>query len=293
METLTAGQKLVVASHNQGKVREIRELVAPFGLDVVSAGELDLPEPEETKDSFIGNARLKAVAAAKASGLPALSDDSGLEVHALGGEPGIYSARWAGPDKDFSMAMSKVNEALIKAGAKDARARSANFVCALCLAWPSGKTSVFEGKVFGTLVWPPRGQNGFGYDAMFQPDGHDITFGEMDPAAKHAMSHRAKAFKKFVVNCLQYADKDAMMRFEQDETALMEALDAIASRDDLAKFVMLLQRYHENHSQYWENPKMPDYLNAMSAWLKSWPSHPEQPDWRHFGNILYAATLYE
>ena len=202
MHKLTAGQKLVVATHNSGKLREIRELVTPFGLDVVSAGELGLAEPEETEDSFIGNARLKAVAAAQASGLPALSDDSGLEIHMLDGAPGIYSARWAGPDKDFQKAMQRANDELIAKGATQPDQRRANFVCALCLACPDGDISAFEGKVFGTLVWPPRGQNGFGYDAMFQPDGHAITFGEMDPAAKHAMSHRARAFEQFVAECL-------------------------------------------------------------------------------------------
>ena len=199
---LAAGTKIVVASHNPGKVVEIGELVTPYGLDVVSAGELGLPEPEETESSFAGNARLKAVAAATASGLPALSDDSGLEVHALNGEPGIYSARWAGPDKDFKLAMAKVNDELNRVGATTPQQRRANFICALCLAWPDGQTDVFEGKVFGTLIWPPRGDRGFGYDPMFQPDGHDITFGQMAPDAKHAMSHRARAFALFIASCL-------------------------------------------------------------------------------------------
>jgi XTP/dITP diphosphohydrolase len=202
MRNLRATGRLVVASHNMGKVREIRELVLPWGLEIVSASELDLPEPEETETTFAGNARLKALAAASATDLPALSDDSGLEVHALDGAPGIYSARWAGPDKDFANAMARVNAELEKVGATAPEQRRANFVCALCLAWPDGVVNVFEGKVFGVLVWPPRGKNGFGYDAMFQPDGHDITFGEMDPQAKHAMSHRVNAFKLFVEHCL-------------------------------------------------------------------------------------------
>lgn len=193
---LDAG-KLVVASHNQGKVREIRALLAPFGLDVISAGDLNLPEPDETEDTFIGNAALKALAAATASGFPALSDDSGLAVDALDGAPGIYSARWAGPTKDFGLAMQTIHD---KMG--DAADRTGHFICALCLAWPDGHTETFEGRVTGTLVWPPRGTNGFGYDPMFQPDGHAITFGEMDPEGKHAMSHRARAFAALVEACL-------------------------------------------------------------------------------------------
>lgn len=186
--------KLVVASHNQGKVREISDLLAPLGLAAVSAGELGLPEPEETEATFEGNARLKAEAAMRASGLAALSDDSGLCVDALDGAPGIYSARWAGPGKDFALAMQKVEDELAATGAVSPAERSAHFVCALCLALPGRPSSVFTGKVHGKIVWPPSGNRGFGYDPVFQPDGHDITFGEMDPVAKHAMSHRARAF---------------------------------------------------------------------------------------------------
>jgi XTP/dITP diphosphohydrolase len=190
--------KLVVASHNQGKVREISLLLAPLGLKVVPASDLDLPEPEETESTFEGNARLKAEAAMQASGLAALSDDSGLCVDALDGAPGIFSARWAGPGKDFAVAMQKVEDELAAAGAVTPAERSAHFVCALCLALPGRPSSVFTGKVHGQMVWPPRGQHGFGYDPAFQPDGHDITFGEMDPADKHAMSHRAQAFSLFL-----------------------------------------------------------------------------------------------
>lgn len=188
--------KLVIASHNAGKVREIAALLAPFGLEVVSAGTLGLPEPEETGTSFIANAELKARAAADLSGLPALADDSGLCVAALGGEPGIFSARWAGPSKDFNEAMRRVEINLQDKGPDTGR--DAHFICALSLAWPDGHIESFEGRVDGVLVWPPRGENGFGYDAMFQPLGHDITFGEMDPDAKHAMSHRADAFAQLV-----------------------------------------------------------------------------------------------
>jgi XTP/dITP diphosphohydrolase len=186
----------VIASHNEGKVKEIRALLAPFGADVVSAGALGLPEPEETETTFIGNALLKAHAAAKAAGIPALADDSGLAVTALGGDPGIYSARWAGPKKDFAFAMQKVEDGLT--GKTD---RSGRFVCALALAWPDGHAETVEGTVSGDLVWPPRGANGFGYDPMFKPTGYEITFGEMDPDAKHEISHRADAFRQLVARC--------------------------------------------------------------------------------------------
>lgn len=202
MRKLQKGTRLVVASHNPGKLREIADLVGPYGLDVVSAGELNLPEPEETETTFAGNARLKAVAAAAGSGLPALSDDSGLEVAALEGQPGVYSARWAGSEKDFSAAMKRVADELDAAGAWQEPGPRANFTCALCLAWPDGEAHIFEGKVFGRLVWPPRGTRGFGYDPMFLPDGEALTFGEMDPAKKHAISHRARAFALFVNACL-------------------------------------------------------------------------------------------
>ncbi len=188
--------KLVIASHNPGKVREIADLLRPHGMDVVSASELDLPEPEETEDSFAGNAELKACAAAEAAKLPALSDDSGLCVHSLGDHPGVYSARWAGPDKNFGAAMGKIEEMLQELGPKTPR--NAFFVCALSLAWPDGHVETFEGRVDGTMVWPPRGENGFGYDPVFMPVGHDITFGEMEPNIKHAMSHRAHAFGKLI-----------------------------------------------------------------------------------------------
>jgi len=194
------GGKLIVASHNKGKVREIRDLLAPFGVETVSAGELDLAEPEETGTTFRANAELKALAAAKASGLPALADDSGLCVDALNGEPGIYSARWAGPSKDFSVAMKKVEDEL---AARNAKTRAAHFTCALTLAWPDGHVETFEGYVRGQLTWPPRGDKGFGYDPVFVPNGFDITFGEMEPEKKHAMSHRADAFRQLIDACFK------------------------------------------------------------------------------------------
>lgn len=183
------GPKLVLASHNKGKLAEFADLLAPWRVEVISAGSLGLPEPEETETSFAGNARLKALAAATASGLPALSDDSGFCAGALGGAPGIYSARWAGPEKDFAAAMARV-----WTEAQSSADRSAWFICALCLAWPDGTAEVFEGRVDGTMVWPPRGAQGFGYDPMFLPAGGHLTYGEMDPDAKHATSHRARAF---------------------------------------------------------------------------------------------------
>ncbi|OHC80930.1 MAG: non-canonical purine NTP pyrophosphatase, RdgB/HAM1 family [Rhodospirillales bacterium RIFCSPLOWO2_01_FULL_65_14] len=191
------GDRLVLASHNPGKVKEIAELLRPFGVAVRSAADLKLPEPEETGESFAANAELKARNAAQ-SGLPALADDSGLSVAALGGRPGIHSARWAGPGKDFAIAMQRVEDAL--KGKQDRRAR---FVCALALAWPDGHVETFRGEVEGTLVWPPRGTKGFGYDPMFRPKGFDVTFGEMAPAEKHKISHRAMAFGKLVDACFK------------------------------------------------------------------------------------------
>lgn len=187
---------LVIASHNPGKVREINDLVAPFGVKAISAAELDLPEPVEDGDSFIANAEIKALSAATRSGLPSLADDSGLEIAALNGEPGIFSARWGGPEKDFQMAMGKVLAKLEGVGD-----RTANFTCALTLAWPDGHCESFEGKVFGTILDALKGSKGFGYDPIFQPNGYDISFGEMDPAEKHRISHRAKAFQQLIAAC--------------------------------------------------------------------------------------------
>lgn len=197
MQKLT---KIVVASHNKGKVREIRELMMPLGVEAVSAGELNLAEPEETETTFAGNAQLKALAAARASGLPALSDDSGLAVDALGGDPGIYAARWAaiplveGGGRDFDMAMWRVHTEMTRLGGP----KTARFICALCLAFPNGETEVYEGTVEGEIVWPPRGDKGFGYDPVFRAIGDTQTFAQIDPAEKHAKSHRADAFAKFL-----------------------------------------------------------------------------------------------
>lgn len=198
---LRSHDRIVIASHNAGKVREIAELLEPRGLAVTSAGELGLPVPEETEDTFAGNARIKAHAAAAASGLPALADDSGLCVAALGGAPGIHTADWAetASGRDFPMAMERVWRELDAIGAPDPR--QAYFNCTLCVALPGTQDAVFEGRVDGALVWPPRGTRGFGYDPIFVPDGESLTFGEMDPDRKHAMSHRADAFAKLVAAC--------------------------------------------------------------------------------------------
>jgi XTP/dITP diphosphohydrolase len=201
--------RVVIATHNPGKLREMRELLAPYGIEAVSAGELGLPEPEETGNSFRENARIKAMAAATASAMPALADDSGLAVDALGGSPGIHSARWAGEDKNFTRAMQTIESMLMDRGADQPAQRKARFVSALCVAWPDGHVEEFEGIVEGTLVWPPRGQAGFGYDPMFLPDGHTRTFGEMTAEEKHGLpprgrglSHRARAFLKLAAACL-------------------------------------------------------------------------------------------
>jgi XTP/dITP diphosphohydrolase len=193
------GERLIVATHNAGKVREIGALVAGLGIAAVAAGDLGLPEPEETGDTFIANAALKALAAATAADAPALADDSGLCVDGLDGDPGLYSARWAGPTKDFRIAMQAVEDALAVRG--PAAARTCRFVCALALAWPDGHVETFEGRIEGRWTWPPRGERGFGYDPAFTPDGFAQTFGEIDPAAKHAMSHRARAFALLLEAC--------------------------------------------------------------------------------------------
>jgi XTP/dITP diphosphohydrolase len=200
---------VVIATHNPGKLREMRELLAPFDIEAQSAGELGLPEPQETGRSFADNARIKAAAAATATGCAAFADDSGLVVDALGGEPGIHSARWAGPDKDFRGAMNRIHTLLIERGARLPAHRRAHFIAALCLAWPDGHIEQFEGRVDGVATWPPRGDAGFGYDPLFLPDGFDRTFGQMSAEEKHGLppkgkglSHRARAFLKLAEACL-------------------------------------------------------------------------------------------
>lgn len=201
---------VVIATHNPGKLAEMRDLLAPYGIAATSAAQLNLAEPDETGVTFAANARIKAMSAAKATGQPAFADDSGLCVDALGGEPGIYSARWAGPDKDFRGAMNQIQTLLVEKGAMSPQQRRAHFVAALCIAWPDGHVEEVEGRVDGVIVWPPRGTAGFGYDPLFLPDGHERTFGEMTAEEKHGLppkgmglSHRARAFVMLAKACLR------------------------------------------------------------------------------------------
>ena len=211
MNRLLETSRLILASHNAGKLREMRELMADYGIEIISAGDLGLPEPEETGQTFIENAELKALAATQSALIPAFADDSGLCVEALHNEPGIYSARWAGESKDFGAAMAKIEGLLQKAGADTSAKRRAHFVSALTLAWPDGHVESFEGKIYGEIVWPPRGKAGFGYDPFFLPEGHNRTFGEMSAQEKHglpkdgelALSHRARAFQMLAKACLR------------------------------------------------------------------------------------------
>jgi XTP/dITP diphosphohydrolase len=194
------GTELVMATHNPGKVRELGDLLAPLGVRAISAGEIGLPEPVEDGDTFKANARIKALSAVAGSGLASLADDSGLVVHGLNGAPGIFSARWADAAGGFNTAMERVDRELNASGTSD---RTGHFIAALALAWPDGHVEIFEGRVDGTLVWPARGAHGFGYDPMFVADGYDVTFGEMDSAKKHAISHRADAFAKMLAGCFR------------------------------------------------------------------------------------------
>ncbi len=201
---------VVIATHNPGKLAEMRELLSPYGIAAQSASELNLAEPEETGTTFAANARIKATAASNATERAAFADDSGLVVEALAGEPGIYSARWAGPDKDFRFAMNRIQTLLVEKGAASPDQRRAHFIAALCIAWPDGHVEEFEGRVDGHIVWPPRGEAGFGYDPLFLPDGHERTFGEMTALEKHGLpplglglSHRARAFVKLATACLK------------------------------------------------------------------------------------------
>lgn len=207
---LAVGARVVVATHNQGKLAEFETLLGSFGITLVSAGELGLPEPVEDGSTFADNARIKATAAAEAAGLLALADDSGLVVHGLEGRPGVHSARWAGPGKDFGLAMRRVHDELVaRFGGFESAERGAAFVAALCLAWPDGATIEVEGRVDGEILWPPRGSGGFGYDPMFKPEGEHLSFAEMTPAAKHAISHRGRALEALAARALPIAENGA------------------------------------------------------------------------------------
>lgn len=294
MRKLVAGSKLVVASHNPGKAWEINQLIRPYGLDAVSAGELGLIEPEETEPTFEGNAKLKAVAAAQGSGLPALADDSGLEVDCLGGAPGIYSARWAGPKKDFGLAMRKVADEITQRHGWSAPGPRANFISVLCLAWPDGETAVFEGKVHGVLVWPARGGNGFGYDPMFLADGETLTFGEMEPAAKYAISHRTRAFAAFEQALLDpiAAPADDTARPFSDEAGLKAAAASISTQPELASFIANLRRDLAAHPEEWENATLERYLEALEAVMHE-TRFKDEPGWRTMAKALLSASRYE
>lgn len=292
---LAPGMQLVVASHNAGKVWEIKQLIAQFGLEAVSAGELGLPEPEETEKTFQGNARLKAVAAAEASGLPALADDSGLAVACLGGAPGIYSARWAGPQKDFAVAMRKVAEEVEHRHGWTAPGPRANFVCALCLAWPDGEAEFFEGRVDGVLVWPIRGGRGFGYDPMFQPDGEDETFGEMEPARKHAMSHRARAFEAFRAEKLVGLASIGKKAIPAGAGAgayegLAAAAANLSTADELVTFIADLRGDLKDNAHAWDNAAVDNYLEAIGAFIEDSPNLEVEPRWRLVAKALLAGS---
>jgi XTP/dITP diphosphohydrolase len=296
---LSRGTKLVVASHNKGKVWEINQLLAPYGLNAVSAGELGLGEPEETETTFEGNAKLKAVAAAKGSGLPSLADDSGLEVECLGGAPGVYSANWAGPGKDFGLAMKKVGEDVAtRRGWPDlgtnAPGPKANFISVLCLAWPDRDCQFFEGKVHGHLVWPPRGGNGFGYDPMFVPEGETRTYGEMDPAEKYAGSHRTRAFAAFKAQCLDHiaAAPDAGKIAGRDLAALTAAAASLSTKDELAQFILRLRADLHANRENWTSETLESYFEAMQGYLTDMPDDTD-PKWRTMAKVLLAASLYE
>lgn len=291
MKQLEPGSRLVVASHNPGKVWEIKQLIAPYGFDAVSAGDLGLAEPEETESTFDGNARLKALAAAQGSGLPALADDSGLEVDALGGAPGIYSARWAGPGKDFGLAMQCVHDALVEKGAWDGLPPRANFISVLCLAWPTGEHRIFEGRVYGTLRWPPRGGNGFGYDPIFVPDGETRTFGEMEPAEKYAMSHRTRAFEAFRRHCLEKTEAcGSTPKTGRDLEALDAAARNLSTQAELARFIASLREDFENNESAWKPRDLAAFLQALETAAASADVADAEPRWRTLARTLLTAS---
>lgn len=290
MRRLERGAKLVVASHNPGKVWEIDQLIAPYGLDAVSAADLNLSEPDETEPTFNGNARLKAAAAATASGLPALADDSGLEVECLGGAPGIFSARWAGPGKDFGLAMKKVAEEITLRDCWAAPGPRANFISVLALAWPDGEAQVFEGKVYGHLVWPPRGGHGFGYDPMFVPDGDTRTFGEMEPEEKYAISHRTRAFAAFKQAMLDHITvaHSRQAAGSRDVAAVSAAAASLSTRAELATFIAGLRDDFIAHGLHWKPREIDALLGGLSRELGK-QSDSAEPAWRSLAKAFVAA----
>ncbi len=295
MRRLTRGTKLVVASHNPGKVWEINQLIAPFGLAAVSAGELGLAEPDETETTFSGNALLKARAASEGAGLPALADDSGLQVDVLDGAPGIYSARWAGPTKDFTIAMRRLADEVSARNGWGAPGPAANFISVLCVAWPDGEHRLFEGRIDGHLVWPPRGGNGFGYDPMFVAEGAQQTFGEMEPKDKYAISHRTRAFAAFKQDCLDAGDpSDADgPNSERDEAGLAAAAANISTRDELAAFIGYLRADLQRLSSRRHPSSVDAYLQEMQNWFVAGSAVDENdPKWRTIAKALLAARSH-
>lgn len=297
MKQLQRGTKLVVASHNPGKVWEINQLIAPYGLDAISAGDLGLAEPEETETTFEGNAKLKALAAAQASGLPALADDSGLEVQCLRGAPGIFSARWAGPGKDFGLAMQKVADEITARNAwtgfgSAAKGPRANFTSVLCLAWPDGETQMFTGQVFGRLVWPARGGNGFGYDPMFVADGEEKTFGEMEPKEKYAISHRTRAFAKFKSECLDQVEAAPEAPASgRDLVALSAAAANLSTKEELFRFLSSLGDDYALNKETWSTADLGSYLKGVQGHFKDSDIKDDEPRWRTIAKALLAASV--
>lgn len=291
MKQLEPGNRLVVASHNPGKVWEIKQLIAPYGFDAISAADLALAEPEETETTFEGNARLKALAAANASGLPALADDSGLEVDALDGAPGIYSARWAGAGKDFAIAMERVHDALVEKGAWEGLPPRANFISVLCLAWPSGEYRIFEGRVYGTLRWPPRGGNGFGYDPMFVPDGEPRTFGEMEPEEKYAISHRTRAFEAFKRHCLEKVEAHGTVpKSGRDLDALDAAARNLSTQAEFVRFIARLREDLAQNGSAWQARDIAAFLQALETTAATAEVPEHEPRWRTLARALLAAS---
>ncbi|MFM7083568.1 MAG: non-canonical purine NTP pyrophosphatase [Hyphomicrobium sp.] len=291
MRFLDRGTKVVLASHNKGKVWELNQLIAPYGLEAVSASSLGLEEPEETEPSFHGNAQLKALAAAKGSRLVALADDSGLEVDCLGGAPGIFSARWAGPQKDFGLAMKKVSQEITARHGWGYPGPQANFISVLCVAWPNGEHCTFEGKIFGHLVWPPRGGNGFGYDPMFVPEGKSQTFGEMAPEEKYALSHRTRAFDAFRKACLKGAnDKPLTPNAQRDREGLHAAAANISTREEFVTFVKLLSKEVARETPSDLSDQRALFLKTLFEHL-SLQHHGDDPPWRLLAKACLAAAL--
>jgi len=291
MRRLEKGTRIVVASHNKGKVWEINELLTPYGLDAVSAASLGLAEPAETETTFRGNALIKAKAAAEGSGLPALADDSGLEIEALGGAPGVYSADWAGPGRDFGLAMARVNTELERRGAwKAGAAPRANFISVLCLRWPDGDHAFFEGRVDGTLVWPPRGGNGFGYDPMFIANGETQTFGEIEPKQKYAISHRTRAFAEFRAQCLERIAATEPGGPVDDVAAIGAAAACLSSQEELVEFISRMRANLRDRPVPRARSMLGDFLAALegaAAHLK--PT--DEPRWRTIAKLLAAGFV--